>query len=261
MKWEAPVKRGKNSKFLMLYGSVVGLGLAVIGLSLYRIIHDETASMWIALALLAAVTGSLSLKIPGMNGRVSVGDTVICLSVLLLGPYAGTLAAAADGLGGSLRCKSSSRRMRFALYNSGNSALSIFLMGQAALKLLGKPVLSSHAVISPASLLLSLCALAGGYFLMNTVLVAAAVALEKSLSFVNVWCEGFMWTCVNYLAGAFVAGMLAQLANPLSPAALGSVVFSCSAVFISCKAHIRMAQRVPRLQEHAQPAVDAAIGD
>jgi simple sugar transport system permease protein len=34
-----------------------------------------------------------------MNGRVSAGDTITCLSVLLLGPYAGALTAAADALG------------------------------------------------------------------------------------------------------------------------------------------------------------------
>jgi hypothetical protein len=254
MDWEAHMKREKNPRFRILYGSVVGLGLAVTGLAVYRVIADQTAGLWIVLALLAAVAGSFSLKIPGMSGRVSAGDTITCLSILLLGPYAGALSAAADALGGSIRCKSSSRRLQFALYNSGNSALSAFVAGQAALGLLGKPMLYHEAADSPASLLLPLCVLAGGYYLMNTVLVAAAVALEKSLSFVDVWREGFMWTCVNYLAGAFVAGMLAQVSDPLSAARLAVIVFSCSAVYVSCRAHVRLAQTVQRLQEHTQPA-------
>jgi hypothetical protein len=248
------MRREKNSRFRILYGSVVGLGLAVIGLALYRIIAGETAGIWVALALLAAVAGSFSLKIPGMNGRVSAGDTITCLSVLLLGPYAGALSAAADALGGSIRCKSSSRRLQFALYNSSNSALSAFVVGQVAMGLLGKPILYHQAGVPVSSLLLPLCVLAGGYYLMNTVLVAVAVALEKSLSFVDVWREGFMWTCVNYLAGAFVAGMLVQVADPLAPAQLGAVLFFCSAVYISCRAHVRLAQRVHRLREEAQLA-------
>jgi hypothetical protein len=63
-----------------------------------------------------------------------------------------------------------------------------------------------------------------------------------------------MWTCVNYLAGAFVAGMLVQVADPLAPAQLGAVLFCCSAVYISCRAHVRLAQRVHRLREEAQLA-------
>ncbi len=251
------MKREMNTRFQILYGSVVGCGLAVMVLALYHIVHVQTPGAWVALALLAALMGSFSLQIPGMNGRVSAGDTITCLSILLLGPHAGALTAAADALGGSIRCKSSSRRLQFALYNSGNSALSAFLVGQAALGLLGKPLLGNRAAVSPASLLLPLCVLAAGYFLMNTVLVAAAVTLEKSLSFFVVWREGFMWTCVNYLAGAFVAGVLVQVADPLSPTRLGIVLFSCAAVYASCRAHVRLAQKVQRLTEDAQPAMGA----
>lgn len=242
----------RNHKFRILYGSVVGLGLAVIGLSLYRVIPHHTAGIWIGLALLAALTGSLSLKIPGINGKVSAGDTTTCLSLLLLGPYAGALTAAVDALAGSIRCKSPERRFQFALYNSGNSALSVFVTGQIAMKLLGKPILYQQAAVTASSLLLPLCVLAGGYYLMNTVLVAAAVAAEKSLSFIDTWREGFMWTCANYVTGAFVAGMLAQLPDPISLAELAAVLFTCLAVYISCRGYIRTAQTVQCLREKAQ---------
>lgn len=257
MDWETYMKRAKHPRFQILYGSVVGCGLAMIGLALYRVIADQTPSLWIVLALLAAVTGSFSLKIPGINGRVSAGDTITCLSILMLGPYAGALTAAADALAGSIRCKSPSRRLQCTLYNSGNAALSAFVVGQATLSLLGKPMIYRQTEVPAASLLLPLCVLAAGYFLMNTVLVAAAVSFEKSLNFVDTWREGFMWTCVNYLAGAFVAGVLVQVADPLSPAKLGAVLFCCSAVYLSCKAHVRLSQKVQRMQESAQPVAGA----
>ena len=247
------MKRTKNPKFWILYGSVVSLGLALIGLALYRVIDDQTTGIWIVLALLAGAMGSFSLKIPGINGRVSAGDTITCLSILLLGPYAGALTAAVDALGGSLRCKSSAQRFRFALYNSGNSAISAFVVGQVTMGLLGKPILYHQAVLSASSLLLPLCVLAGGYFLLNTVLVAAAAAVEKSLSFIDTWRDGFMWTCVNYMAGAFVAGMLVQVPDPLSPAKLGVILFTFAAVYISSRAHVRLAQEVQHLRENAQP--------
>jgi uncharacterized membrane protein len=230
------MKTERGPGFGMLYGLVVACGLAVIGLALYRVVHDQTPGTWILLALLAGVTGSFSLKIPGMNGRVSAGDTIVFLSILMFGPFVGAIAAAVDAVLGSLRCKSSSRRLKFALYNSGNAALSAFVVGQAILHLPGSRTLH------PASLVMQLCIMSGAYYLINTTLVAAAVALEKSLNIIDVWREGFMWTCANYLVGAFMAGILAQASGTLSPVALGAIFFSCAGVYISCRAHVRLAR-------------------
>ena len=236
------MKPDKNLKFSILYRSVVGLGMAVIGISLYRVIHDQIPGYWMLLALLAAIAGSFSLKIPGMNGRVSAGDTITCLTVLLFGPFAGVISATVDALSGSFRCKTSSRRFQFALYNSANSAISALAAGYATLALLGKPMLYGQADSNVSSLILPLFVLAVAYYILNTGLVAAAVAAEKSLNFFNIWRDGFMWTCVNYMAGAFVAGMLSQVPEPFSPAKLAAVVVSCLAAFISCKAHVRLAK-------------------
>jgi len=249
------MKPNLNSRFRMLYGSVTICGMIVIGLGLYRVIHDQTPVVWIAMALLAAIAGSFSLKIPGINGRVSAGDTIICLSILILGPYSGAISAAVDAVVGSMRCKTSSRRLQFALYNAGSSALSAFAVGQVLLHLPGGP--TAHPQILSSVSLLGLCVMAGSYFLLNTTLVAAAVALESSRSFIEVWQKGFMWTCVNYVVGAFVAGFLAQIAGSLSPAKLGAILFSCAAVYVSCRAYVRLA-RIAEGRENSQFASQAA---
>lgn len=244
------MKTERSPGFGTLYGWVVACGLAVIGLALYRVVHDQTPATWILLALLAGVTGSFSLKIPGMNGRVSAGDTIVFLSLLMFGPSVGAIAAAVDAVLGSLRGKSSSRRLKFALYNSGNAALSAFAAGQAILLLPGM----GQNVLSAASLLLPVCVMAGLYYLMNTGLVAAAVALEKSLRFTDVWREGFMWTCANYLVGAFMAGILAQIPGSFSVATLGAILFSCAGVHISCRAYVRLARAHATLE--ARPRLE-----
>lgn len=249
------MNRAPHPKFKVLYGSVVGLGVAVVGYGLYRVIQDQTPVLWIAFALLAAVTGSFSLRIPGLNGRVSAGDTITYLNILLFGPYAGVLSAALDAIGGSLRCRTSSRRLQFALYNSGSSALSAFVAGQASLWLLGKSLWHSPNPVQVAALLLPLCVLAAGYFLLNTGLVACAVALEKSLRPYVTWRDGFLWTCVNYLAGAFVAGILVQIPNSLSLAMVVTLGFSCATIYISCKAHVRLALDVQHRLDDQQAAV------
>jgi hypothetical protein len=236
------MKPEMNRKFSILYRWMVGIGLGVIGYSLYRCIHDHTPAFWIILAFFASMVGTFSLKIPGMNGRVSAGDTITCLSILLFGPYAGALSAAADAIMGSLRCKSSSKRLQFALYNAANSAIAASVAGQAALALLGRPVFDRQSELDASTLILPLCVLAAGYYFLNTILVAAAVATEKSLNFFDTWRRGFMWTCVNYIAGAFVAGMLAQVPNPFTPTKLMVVAMSCLAAYISCTTHVRLAR-------------------
>jgi len=235
------MKPERNSRFQTLYGSVVACGLAVIGLSLYQVFHNQGFGPWVTLALLAAIAGTFSLKIPGMKGKVSAGDTIVFLSILMVGPYSGAISAAVDAVFGSLRCRNSSMRVRFALYNSGNAALSAFVVGHIVTMLPGGLTMGGQPP-SAESLLLSLVLMSGVYYLMNTVLVAAVVALEKALNFREVWCEGFMWTCVNYVAGAFVAGILAQVSASLSPVVLGITFFSCAGVYISCRAHVRLAR-------------------
>jgi uncharacterized membrane protein len=237
------MKPEKNLKFSLLYRSTVGIGLAVIGYSLYRVIHDHTAGSWMILALFASIVGSFSLKIPGMNGRVSAGDTITCLSILLFGPYAGVLSASVDAMTGSFRCKSSAKRLQFSLYNGANSAIAALMAGHATLALLGRPMFRHQTEFNVSNLVLPLCIMAAGYYLLNTILVAAAVAAEKSLSFIDTWRNGFMWTCVNYLAGAFVAGMLAQVRDPFTPTKLMIIAVSCLAAYISCNAHVRLAQK------------------
>lgn len=250
------MKPERRPGFLILYGLVVACGVAIVALALYRVIQDQTPATWIVLALLAGIAGSFSLKIPGINGRVSAGDTITCLSILMFGPYSGAITAAMDALVGSMRCKTTSRRLQFALYNCGVSALTAFVVGQILQHLPGGPTV--HLPIVPsATFLLALCLMAGIYFFANTFLVTAAAALEKSLNFFQAWRRGFLWTCANYVVGAFVAGVLAQVAGSLSPAKFGVIVFSCLAVYISCRAYVGLAQKLES-QEKMQPVTQAA---
>jgi hypothetical protein len=229
--------------FRILYGSVVTCGIVVVALALYRLIQGQAPYTWIVLAVLAGIAGSLSLKIPGINARVSAGDTITCLSILMLGPYSGAITAAMDAVVGSMRCKTSSRRLQCAFYNGSNAALSAFVVGRILLHLPGKAIM--HPQILPSeSFMLALCVMAGLYFLMNSFLVTAIVALEKSLNFFRMWRHGLMWTCTNYVVGAFVAGVVSQVAGALSPAKLLVIVFSCLAVYISCKAYVGLAQKL-----------------
>jgi len=234
------MKRNRQSAIRFQFGSVVGLGLLLLSWAAYRTLVDQTPGIWLLPAALALLAGSFSLKIPGMNGRVSVGDTVIYLTALLFGPAPAAIAAAFDAIGGSCSFKSPARRLKFMLYNSSAVAISAFAAAQACFALLGRPPLYQQNPLPVASLLLPLCVLATVYFFLNTFLVAAAVAREKSLDFFATWRDGFLWTCVNYLAGAFAAGLLVQIQNPFSPTVLAAALFGCVVLYVGSSEHLRM---------------------
>jgi hypothetical protein len=252
------MKPTTNPIFRSWFRSVVVLGVILIGLALYRTLNQQPVGLPLMLAGLAFLIGSFSLKMPGMNGRASAGDAIICLCILLFGPYAGAVAAACDGAGGSLRCRSRNRRVRFMLYNASATAISAFAAAQAFYVLLGAAPLFGQSPVPAASLLAPLCILGAVYYLINTALAAAAVALEKSISFYPVWRDGFAWTCVNYLAGAFSAGILAEYVNPLSATVLGALLFICAGVYVSCRAHVALAQKIQRQQDISAPLAKAA---
>ncbi len=245
------MKRAKDTQFKILYGSVVSAGLAILSIAGYRLIHDPVLFPWLVLSLLTVAAGSLSLKIPGVNGRASVGDALICLSVLLFGPLAGAVTAALEGIAGSLRCRNASRRLEFLLFNAGVMALSVYGAGLVLDAVHGQPLFDHGQTAAFPVLPGSLMAFAVTYFAVNTVLVATASALDKSASVFRTWRDGFLWTAVNYLAAAFIAGMLVQFAHSVTLPVVATLVAGCGGIYLSAQAHIRLAEQMQCLKQEA----------
>src|SRR5690348_12534891 len=81
--------------------SAIGLIVAVYSLVQLFVLHVEL--QWLFLAALTLLTGTFTVKIPGIQARLSVSDTFVFTSVLLFGPAAGTITALLDALIISLR--------------------------------------------------------------------------------------------------------------------------------------------------------------
>jgi uncharacterized membrane protein len=228
----------KSTQFRILYGSVVGAGLAILSIAGYRLIQTPAHWTWLLLSLLTLVAGSLSLRIPGVNGRISVGDTLICMSVFLFGPLPGAVSAALEGIAGSLRCRSASRRFKFLLFNAGAMALSAYAAGQVFCAAHGQPLLQVGHIAAANYLPGPLILFAATYFAVNTLLVAAAAALEKSARIFRTWRDGFLWTCVNYLAATFISGMIVQISDLPTISTLATVIAGCAGVYLSARAYV-----------------------
>jgi len=236
------MKGSRTDASRLYFGAMVALGAAVIGLAGYRLLSGGTGYQWLILASLTVVTGSFALKIPGINSRISIGDTLICTNLVLFGPAAGTLTAVLDGVFGSLRCKTKSRRLEFALFNASSMAISASLGGLVFTQVVGKSLFSRDPVTPVSTFLPALALMALVYYLANSVFVAAIVALEQQQNVFSVWRDKFIWPIVNYIAAAAVAGLLAQNEGSITALLVLTILAVLAAIYVSSKSYVDTAE-------------------
>jgi HD-GYP domain-containing protein (c-di-GMP phosphodiesterase class II) len=104
-----------------------------------------------------------------------------------------------------------------ALFNAGSLATSAFVAGEI------------YRLISPergevASTLVAVAAAAGGYFLVNTGLTAAVIAISEGRRVSEVWRTNYAWMPVNFLATAAQGAALALASQALG--VFGVLVFT-----------------------------------
>jgi HD-GYP domain-containing protein (c-di-GMP phosphodiesterase class II) len=214
---------------------MVALGFAACGVSAYSLFGGNPVYQWLILASLTVITGAFTIKLPGVNSKISLADTLICINIVLFGPAAGALTAAMDGIIGSARAKTASRRLEFALFNGSSMSVSALLGGLAFTSLIGRPMLYHNTIAPAGSLLPALALLALVYYFANSTFVAIIVALEQGQSIFAVWREKFLFAIVNYVAAASVAGLLAQTEGSITLLMILTILTALAAIYISSK--------------------------
>ena len=162
-----------------------------------------------ALLLAAAVTTSmfkLSLQLPGGGATMSMGYTVGFLGLTIVGPEATALAVAA---GIWAQCTYRTERktpmdMRRRLFSMACGIITVYVAGVTYLRMGGVPGVDPA---QPLTVPLTACALV--YFVLNTGLVAGAIALSSRQPLGTVWHRNFLWSGPSYFisAGAVGAGV------------------------------------------------------
>jgi diguanylate cyclase (GGDEF)-like protein/putative nucleotidyltransferase with HDIG domain len=190
---------------------VITAGTLAVALSLRALYVDPVTHHWIILAGLTLLSGSFTIRVPAIPARLSVSETFVFATVLLFGPAAATLIVVLESLVISLWLKPHSNRSKLAirlLFNMAAPSVSIWIAAHFFYWLAGVPPLAEQGQPNILSLVVPLLALAVLYFLLNSLLIAGAIALEKHLSVTRVWRENFLWLSLNYLSGASVAALL-----------------------------------------------------
>ena len=187
--------------------AVACAGTLVVGHSIAQLASHRLGFQWFVLAGLTLLSGSFTVRVPGIPARLSVSETFVFAAAMLFGPAAAAVLVVLDSLVISLWQPQSSRRPLRVLFNMSAPAVAIWVAAHTFFRFANIPPLynSPRQVLS---LLVPLLAMAVVYFFLNSWLIAWAVGFEKRTSALIVWQKSFLWLSLNFFSGASVAALL-----------------------------------------------------
>ena len=201
-------------------GAVITLGLVVIVRSVYLLGDVANPVGWVALGSFAIVAASFALKIPGLPVYLSISDAFFITSALLFGPAPATVTIAIDSFIVSVRRRNSARQL---LFNTTSPAFALWCGAQVYM-LLSQQDLAHGVLVADARMVVALAGLATVYFLLNSGMLATAVALSKGVSVFRIWREHFVLISLNYFAAASAAFFLIVLVRYVGAPAVAAVM-------------------------------------
>lgn len=180
------------------------MALAALGCFYTALAHWQSTNplkffCYLAVALLAS---SLKIKLPGINGTMSVNFLFILLGVLELS-FGETLVIGFAAVLVQSYWKSSNLKPIHVIFN-----LSQLPVGTAAAYVVYQLV-TAHVLHRSDPLALLLVAIA--YFAVNTFAMAIIIRLTEGKPVLKVWSECYFWSFPYYLVGAAIAGLVSFL--------------------------------------------------
>ena len=169
---------------------------------------SPVGSNWLVLAVLTLLSGSFTVRIPGIPARLSVSETFVFAAALLFGPPAATMIVVLDTLvisfwlgrqsappwsQANVQCCRGSRR------NLGRRHTLLLLYWNPTTLSLSKPNRSTPALAASA-----------GHCLLPAQQLARGDRRwpSKRRSPLSVWRQSFLWLSLNYYSGASVAALI-----------------------------------------------------
>ena len=198
-------------------------GVCVLSWALLDLFLTPPSPAWFALAALTVLTGSFTVKIPGLVARLSVSEPFVFAATLWFGPSVGAVTAALDALIMSLWLMPSLKTVERVSFNVSVLVISIWAASQGFFVLADidprHPVYTSLAQFVVPLYLFTACS-----FLLNSGFVAVAISFERRQSAFKIWREQFLWLSLNYFGGASVAAVLVVYAKSMDWAVVGIIV-------------------------------------
>jgi diguanylate cyclase (GGDEF)-like protein/putative nucleotidyltransferase with HDIG domain len=162
---------------------------------------------WLFLGALTLLVGSHPVRLPGARGTVSVSDTFVFLSIMMLGPNPAAVLGGLDGFFGT-----TTRSWRSELYkrffNLSLMSISVWIGGQIYARILAGHGKMIGIALAPNEMLVPVSAMVLLHFLVNSMGVACVVGICLRQSFLKTWKDGFLWTSLSYFAGGSAAAVV-----------------------------------------------------
>jgi PAS domain S-box-containing protein len=222
-------------------GVIIVLGTAAVAISGRQMASEPFPRAWLVLALFTLMSGWATVRMPGSPMSMSLSDTFIMTAALLFGPAAGAMLAGADGLVMSLRLPRESRTPTRVLFNISAAALSMWLAASLFFWLATPPA-TIRRIVVPLTLF------GAAYFLLNTGLVAGALAIGRRLQVHRVWREHFFPLWLTYSVATSFAGLLLILSES-GLATLQTLLIALPAILI---AGLGLKQGADHLRERSE---------
>ena len=191
---------------------VVVAGMAAVVYSLCTLPFAKLDFRFSLLFLLTVLISSrIAIKVPRVNTTITVADSFVFLTLLLYGPEAAVIVAAADGLSAGLHL---SKRWITVLFNAAAAGSAAFITGAIARVLFGPDFHVDIQSLSTSVVLLSTIAVI--QYAGHTWIVAICLACKSDRPLWQTWTRHYLWSSLTYFIGAFVAGSIIKLESSIS---------------------------------------------
>jgi PAS domain S-box-containing protein len=249
-RWPALLVAQQNATLAVYVGGVIAAGATLLAALAPRTYPEPGFAV---LLLIAATALSLfKLRLPLNKGvsNMSLAYAVDFVALLLgTADLAMVIAAMAVVVQSTTRVRRSQPLHRVA-FNVAAVVISVRGAGAVWMALNG-----SVTDIGVTTTLLPLSATAIAYFVLNTVLVAQAVALSTSGSTGLAWRRDFLWSAPSYFVSAIVALIVAVV---IRNEAYLLLPFAILPLYISYRAYDQSVKRLQEERRHAQQLAETA---
>jgi diguanylate cyclase (GGDEF)-like protein/putative nucleotidyltransferase with HDIG domain len=229
--------------------AVIAAGLVVFGARVGEATFAQP-TLFVALLVLSPMTAAMKVYLPLTNGgsTLSVSYAVDFAALLLLGPNETMIVAAAGAVSQchlNIKVKNSPFKTLFSV-----CSLILTVQGAAfAFARLG----GTFSPMSLDTLAAPLVAAATVYFLINTTLVASAVALSLRQPIPTTWHHNFLWSAPGYFVGAATAGLASLL---IGYAGYWIAPFTFAPLYLTYRTYKVYLGRVEDEQRHVKQTSD-----
>lgn len=228
-------------------GGVIAAACAVLAVRLPTTTFDH-AWLFAGLVLVSCLTSAFKVDVPLTSGDSSISATyaVDFLALVLLQPGEAILVAMA---GAWSQCTFGMNH-RNPIYRTVFSVASLAVTLQGAILVYvwlggvpGRPAAHVLTLARP------LVGAAGAYFLLNTLLIATAVALSTDKSPREIWRKSFLWSAPGYVAGAGAALLVVWA---MSVAGLWLVPLIIAPLYLTYRTYRVYVSRIDEEKRHAR---------